>query len=113
MDKRNRTEKHNPVKILSLPGTVSIHEFFKGRAVFCNDISELEPGTTVITWSTARFFTLLKQGFRPVPGTRCLALWAYRNKKRTIADMILENPLNDRFVTIGNYIRSISIEKVL
>ncbi|HNW83029.1 MAG TPA: hypothetical protein PKG52_09080 [bacterium] len=112
MDKTDRINRHMQVKILSGPGTVDVSEFFKKRAVKCSDLKELEPGTTVITWSTARFFTLLNLGFRPVAGTRCLALWAYRNKERRISDMILEDPHNDRIETIRNYICSQSIEKV-
>lgn len=110
MDKVDRSKKHPPVKILSTPGTIKVHEFFKKRAAICEDISELELGTTVITWSTRRFFTLLKQGFRPVPATRCLALWAYENKKRTIPCMILENPVNERLCIIKDHIKSHSID---
>lgn len=113
MDKADRSIRHSPVKILSRPGTVDVSLFFRKRAVICGDISELEPGTTVITWSTTRFFTLLKQGFRPVPGTRCLALWAYGNKKRNISNMILENPIDERVQTIRKYILSRSTEKIL
>ena len=48
-----------------------------------SDFSELPSGTTVLTWSTKRFFSLLKNGFRPAPLTRCLSARLFNRKTKS------------------------------
>lgn len=110
MDKKN--EKHGPVKIIPSCGSLDLGKFFGHRAADCTDISELAAGTTVLTWSTERFFALLKLGLRPVPVSRCLALWAYGQRKRDLAEMIVKGPVDGRMDVISKFISSSSISKI-
>lgn len=109
MDKKN--EKHSPVKIIPSCRSLDLGKFFGHRAADCHDITELAPGTTVLTWSTERVFTLLKLGLRPVPVSRCLALWAYGPRKRNLAEMIVKGPLDGRIDVISKFISSSSIRR--
>lgn len=65
-----------------------IHNFLGKRSRVISDISTIEKGTTVLTWSTKRFFLLLSMGFRPVPVTKCLASSILYSRQDKLRDMI-------------------------
>ena len=54
--------------------------------------SELPAGTTVLTWSTKRFFSLLKNGFRPVPMTKSLAAKMFDPKIKSLGNLVTSSP---------------------
>ena len=57
-----------------------------------SDFSKLTEGTVVLTWSTKRFFSLLKNGFRPVPLTKCLSARLFDRKTNSPAYLFTAAP---------------------
>jgi|GEM_PF-3678323 len=91
-------ERHKPVTICATTrpysgenkssSIVDIQNFLGKRSSVISDISKIEKGTTVLTWSTKRFFLLLSMGFRPVPITKCLASSTLYSPQDKLRDMI-------------------------
>ena len=70
-----------------------------------SDFSELPSGTTVLTWSTKRFFPLLKNGFRPVPMTRCLSARLFNRKTKSPAVLFIAAPDMLQLLETENFLR--------
>lgn len=58
----------------------------RGRNI--EDFCEVPAGTTVLTWSSERFFSHLSHGLRPVVVTKSLLSPLWIRKKRTLAEII-------------------------
>ena len=71
-----------------------------------SDFSELPSGTTVLTWSTKRFFSLLKNGFRPVPATKSLAAKMFDPKIKSIGTLLTAPIGTFRFLEIEDFLRN-------
>ena len=71
-----------------------------------SDFSELPFGSTVLTWSTKRFFSLLKNGFRPIPMTKNLSAKLFDPKIKSPAELITANPDRDSFIKIKEFLHS-------
>ena len=71
-----------------------------------SDFSELAAGTAVLTWSTKRFFPLLKNGFRPVPMTKTLSAKLFDPKIKSPAELITANPDKESFIKIKNFLHN-------
>ncbi len=71
-----------------------------------SDFSELPSGTTVLTWSSKRFFSLLKNGFRPVPATKSLAVKMFDPKIKSIGTLLTAPIGTSRFLEIEDFLRN-------
>ena len=71
-----------------------------------SDFSELPAGTTVLTWSTKRFFSLLKNGFRPVPATKSLSAKMLDPKIKSIGTLLTAPIEMLDFLKIENFLRN-------
>ena len=71
-----------------------------------SDFSELPFGATVLTWSTKRFFSLLKNGFRPVPMTKTLSAKLFDPKIKSPAELIAANPDKESFMKIKDFLHN-------
>jgi len=71
-----------------------IKGFLGKRARLISDISKIEKGSTVLTWSSKRFFLLLSMGYRPVPLTKCLASSVLYSRKENLKNMVLKSYKN-------------------
>lgn len=78
--------------------------FLGNRGRIFSDFSELPYGTTVLTWSTKRFFSLLQNGFRAIPAAKCLAALAFSPKTRTLSDLLLSSPEEERFLKVKEFL---------
>lgn len=76
------------------------------------NISDLPAGTTVLTWSTKRFFALLKAGMRPVPLTKCIASSIFPLRKRTPDELIFFDPKKYDVDRIYHYIKNSGVENL-
>ncbi len=74
------------------------------------DFSELSPGTTVITWSTKRFFSLLKNGFRPVPATKSLAAKMFDPKIKSIGKLLASAPEMSEFLAVKEFLNNCKLK---
>lgn len=72
--------------------TVQLRRLLGARGKTFSDFSELPAGTTVLTWSTKRFFQLLKNGFRPLPATKSLAAKMFDPKIKSVGKLITSSP---------------------
>lgn len=88
-----------------------IHNFLGKRSQVISDISTIEKGTTVLTWSTKRFFLLLSMGFRPVPVTKCLASSALYFRRDKLRDMITKK-YDDDIVQLFQALESTKLENM-
>ena len=75
-----------------------------------SDFSELPSGTTVLTWSTKRFFALLKNGFRPVPATKSLAAKMFDPKIKSIGGLIISAPEILSFLEIKDFLHNCELK---
>lgn len=80
----------------------------RGRSF--SDFSELPRGTTVLTWSAKRFFSLLKNGFRPVPATKSLAAQMFSSKIRSIGKLITSSPDNEKTTKVMDFLQMSELE---
>jgi len=71
-----------------------------------SDFSELPSGTTVLTWSTKRFFSLLKNGFRPVPATKSLEAKMFDPKIRSIGALLTAPITMLSFLKIEDFLKN-------
>lgn len=71
-----------------------------------SDFSELPFGTTVLTWSTKRFFSLLKNGFRPIPMTKTLSAKLFDPKIKSPAELITAAPDKESFIKIKDFLHN-------
>ena len=71
-----------------------------------SDFSEIPSGTAVLTWSTKRFFQLLKNGFRPIPMTRTLAAKMFSPKIKSPAALFTAAPDMLSFLTIEDFLHN-------
>ena len=72
--------------------TVQLTKLLGARGKTFSDFSEIPAGTTVLTWSTKRFFQLLKNGFRPLPATKSLAAKMFDPKIKSVGKLITASP---------------------
>jgi len=91
---------------------VDIQNFLGKRSRVISDISTIEKGTTVLTWSTKRFFLLLSMGFRPVPLTKCLASSVLFRPQDKLRDMIT-NKYDANIPTLFQTIESTKLENMI
>ena len=71
-----------------------------------SDFSELQAGTTVLTWSTKRFFSLMKNGLRPLPVTRSLAAKMFDPKIKSIGEFLTARTEMLSFLDIEEFLRN-------
>lgn len=69
-----------------------------------SDFSELSAGTTVLTWSTKRFFSLLKNDLRAIPMTRTLAAKMFISRTNSPTELFTEAPDMLSYLTIGDFL---------
>ena len=120
-DSLNQTDKHPGIYIFSDPKpldkysssarTSQFIKFLGARGRTFSDFSELPAGTTVFTWSTKRFFTLLRNGFRPLPAARTLASLIFNRKSKSLENFILSSPNTENFTKIINFLNLCEIGK--
>jgi len=118
----HQSEKHpevlllNPVRPYNSYSTsmraFQIEKFFGKRASRFNDYGELSPGTTVLTWSTKRYFALLNAGLRPVPMTKCLVSSIYPARKKNIAELILFKPADGNLNRLISFVSGLGVENI-
>lgn len=89
-----------------------IEKFLGKRAGTFKDTSELPAGTTVITWSTRRFLSLLSGGFRPLPATKCIASSIYPARKKNPAELIMFNPDHEDLKRLIGFINFSGVENI-
>ncbi len=82
----------------------------RGRSF--ENLSDLPAGTTVLTWSTKRFFSLLKAGMRPVPLTKCLASSIFSSRRTTPEELIAFHPKQYDIDRIYHYIKNTGVENL-
>lgn len=75
-----------------------------------SDFSELPYGTTVLTWSTKRFFSLLKNGFRPIPMTKTLSAKLFDPKAKSPAALITAVPDKESFIKIKDFLHNCELK---
>ena len=71
-----------------------------------SDFSELPFGVTVLTWSTKRFFSLLKNDLRPIPMTKTLSAKLFDPKIKSPAELITANPDKESFIKIKDFLHN-------
>ncbi|MBP5406901.1 hypothetical protein J6Z19_07110 [bacterium] len=71
-----------------------------------SDFSELQPETTVLTWSTKRFFSLWKNGLRPIPATKSLAAQMFKQKIRSIGELVTLPPDTEKFQKVKIFLQN-------
>ena len=71
-----------------------------------SDFSGLPFGTTVLTWSTKRFFSLLKNGFRPIPMTKTLSSRLFDPKIKSPAELLISAPDKEAFLKIRDFLQN-------
>lgn len=71
-----------------------------------SDFSELPFGAAVLTWSTKRFFSLLKNGFRPIPMTKSLSAKLFDPKTKSPAELITSAPDKEAFLKIKDFLHN-------
>ncbi len=76
------------------------------------NLSDLPAGTTVLTWSTKRFFSLLKAGMRPVPLTKCLVSSIFSSRKTTTKELIFFDPAQNDIDLIYHYTKNTGVENL-
>ena len=86
--------------------TAQLTRLLGKRGKTFSDFSELPSGTTILTWSTKRFFSLLKNGFRPVPATRSFAAKMFDPKIRSIGELLTAQVEMFRFLEIEDFLRN-------
>ncbi|MGI6395534.1 MAG: hypothetical protein ACOX2F_12555 [bacterium] len=73
------------------------------RGAEFENISELSLGTTVLTWSTKRWFALHQAGMRPIPLTKTLATSIFPLKKSSFTELISFNPTQKEIEKLYNF----------
>lgn len=116
------SKKHPPIQILapvrpyssySVSTRGNIIEMLLGkRGMKFAELAELEKGTTVLTWSTRRYFNLLKSGMRPVPMTKSLALSTIHGNIKSIKDLIFFKPEHHDIVQLFSFVKSTGVENI-
>jgi hypothetical protein len=76
------------------------------------NLSDLPAGTTVLTWSTKRFFALLKAGMRPVPLTKCLVSSIFSSRKTTPEELIFSDPAQHDVNRIYCFVKETGVENL-
>lgn len=109
-------KRHNSILVYSPEKTPDCYTSSERTAQFVrllgargrtfSDFSELPSGTTVLTWSTKRFFSLLKNGFRPVPATKSLAARMFDPKIKSIGTLLTASIGMSDFLKIENFLRN-------
>ena len=90
--------------------TAQFIKLLGARGKTFSDFSELTAGTTVLTWSTKRFFSLLKNGFRPIPMTRILAAKMFDPKAKSPSELFTKAPDMLSFSTIGDFLHNCELK---
>ena len=90
--------------------TAQFVKLLGARGKTFSDFSELPFGATVLTWSTKRFFSLLKNGFRPVPMTKSLSVKLFDPKIKSPAALITANPDKESFIKIKNFLHNCELK---
>ncbi|MFO7734772.1 MAG: hypothetical protein R6W70_01000 [bacterium] len=107
-----KTEQHPPIQLIcekaSEEDMILWKEIFKNRSEFCKNIESLSPDTTIITWSTHRFFQFLSRGLRPLAVSRSLAAELFSlesaNKK---GDIIKSVPSGEKCSIFFNFVENV------
>jgi hypothetical protein len=81
------------------------------RCVHLAGFNEVKKGTTVLTWSTKRYFELLSDGFRPLPATRCGAAFLYKRSEK-LEKLIQIDPPESLVSDLFNFYKECSIETI-
>jgi len=87
-----------------------IIEFLGKRAEIIESTSEIEKGSTVVTWSTRQFFSLRSEGFLSLPATKCGASFLFR-KTKGIKELILEKHSENEIDILLQFYRDNSISE--
>jgi hypothetical protein len=98
--------KKAPDYYTSSERTAQFIRLLGARGKIFSDFSELPAGTTVLTWSTKRFFSLLKNGFRPIPMTRSLSAKLFDKKIKSPCALITSSPDKESFIKIKNFLHN-------
>ena len=86
--------------------TAQFLKFLGKRGRSFSDFSELPPKTTVLTWSAKRFFSLWKNGLRPVPATKSLAAQMFSPKIRSVGGLLTSSPDAEKTVNVLNFLKN-------
>ena len=86
--------------------TAQFTRLLGARGKTFSDFSELPFGATVLTWSTKRFFSLLKNGFRPIQMTKTLSAKLFDKKIKSPAALITANPDKESFIKIKDFLHN-------
>ena len=90
--------------------TAQFIKFLGKRGKSFSDFSELPPKTTVLTWSTKRFFSLWKNGLRPIPATKSLAAQMFRQKIKSIGELVTLMPDSEKIIKVRNFLQMSELE---
>ena len=93
--------------------TAQFLKFLGKRGESFTDFSELPPKTTVLTWSTKRFFSLWKNGLRPVPATKSLAAQMFRQKIRSVGELLTSRPDAEKTTAVMNFLKKSELENFI
>jgi hypothetical protein len=85
-----------------------IIEFLGKRCKIIESTSEIEKGSTVITWSTKQFFSLRSEGFLSLPATKCGASFLFR-KSKGVEKLILDRHSQHETDNLERFYRKNSI----
>ncbi len=109
-------ERHGKILVYSPKKTADCYTASERTAQFTrllgargktfSDFSELPSGTTVLTWSAKRFFSLLKNGFRPIPMTKSLSAKLFDPKTKSPAELITSAPDKEAFLKIKDFLHN-------
>ncbi len=104
--------KHAQETYTSSERAVQFTKLLGERGRTFSDFSELPQRTTVLTWSTKRFFQLLKNGFRPVPATKSLAAKILDPKIKSVAQLITYSPDGEDFCRIKAFLHNCELKNL-
>lgn len=90
--------------------TAQLAKLLGARGKIFSDFSELPAGTTVLTWSTKRFFQLLKNGFRPLPATKSLAAKMFDPKIKSVGKLITSSPDAIEFAKVKGFLHNCELK---
>lgn len=91
---------------------LEISSFMGERAEIISDLSCIEKGSTILTWSTKRYLLFLSMGFRPVILTKCLASSALFTKNCSLSQMFTTCP-ESKIPELYQTLESIKLENGL
>ena len=102
--------KKEPDCYTSSERTAQLIRLLGARGETFSDFSDLTAGTAVLTWSTKRFFSLLKNDLRAIPMTKTLASKMFVSGTKSPAALFTEAPDMLSFLTIGDFLHNCELK---